>query len=361
MVGLMTRPYDLVIVGGGIVGAWTLWLAQRRFPHWRIVLVERFRNGDGATAHSAGVLLATGRTPREKRLAAFSAEHYREMRSALALRTSAADVFWISDAAHVEALQQVAVDFSIEDESVSPQRLVERLIAPLNVGASEVVLKGGVAVSHDPSAIARGLIEASLRSNNVCCVEGAAVRGVEASQSSVDLLLDDGVRILAERAVVAAGPWLAGEPFVQRFGALPFMRGLRVKKVVALHVDQPPPPDAAALFLPEADAYLMPLPLRRQWLFSFRADQWDVEPKKHALEISTHDRALALSIVARYGLGSPDDYLGGRVFCDAYTPTGEPLAERVPDTPVVIAGAGSGAGFRLSPGLADEALRLLSA
>jgi hypothetical protein len=101
--------------------------------------------------------------------------------------------------------------------------------------------------------------------------------------------------------------------------------------------------------------------LRRQWLFSFRADQWDVEPKKHALEISTRDRALALGIVDRYRLGSPDDYLGGRVFCDAYTPTGEPLAERVGDTPIVIAGAGSGAGFRLSPGLADEALRLLHA
>lgn len=357
----MTRPYDLVIVGGGIVGAWTLWLAQRRFPHWRIVLVERFRNGDGATAHSAGVLLATGRTPREKRLAAFSAEHYREMRGPLALRTSEADVFWISDAARVETLRQVAVDFSIEDDPVSRERLSDRLMSPLDLGANEVLLKGGVATSYDPASIARGLIEASLRSTHVCCVEGAAVRGIQASPTSVDLLLDDGVRILASRAVIAVGPWLASEPFAQSFGALPCVRDLRVKKVVALHVDQAPPPDAVALFLPEADAYLMPLPLRRQWLFSFRADQWDVEPKKHALEISTQDRALALGIVDRYQLGSPDDYLGGRVFCDAYTPTGEPLAERVPDTPVVIAGAGSGAGFRLSPGLADEALQLLSA
>jgi len=48
------------------------------------------------------------------------------------------------------------------------------------------------------------------------------------------------------------------------------------------------------------------------------------------------------------------------VFCDAYTPTGEPLVERVPEAPIVLAGAGSGAGFRLSPGLAHEALRLLT-
>ncbi len=357
----MAREYDLVIVGGGIVGAWTLWLARRRFPQWRILLVERFKHSDGATAHSAGVLLATGRTPRERRLAAFGAEHYREIRTSLALRTSAAEVFWVTDAAHVRALRDVAVDFSIDSEPAAPACLLDRLMGPLSLGASEVLLRGGTAVSHDPPAIARALIEASLQSSNVSCVEGVALQDVRAGESGVQARLDDGAMVRAARAVVAVGPWLACEPFTSLFGALPGVSELRIKKVVALHVDLAPPPDAAAVFLPEADAYLMPLPLRRQWLFSFRADEWDVRPQKHALEIAERDRAIALGIVDRYRLGARDAFVGGRVFCDAYTPSGEPLVERVPNAPIVIAGAGSGAGFRLSPGLADEALCLLAA
>ncbi len=356
----MRRDYDLVIVGGGIVGAWTLWLAQRRFPQWRILLVERFRNSEGATAHSAGVLLATGRTPRERRLAALGAELYREIRVPMGLRTTAADVFWVTPAANAPALRQAAVDFSIDDTPLSPRALQDRLLAPLELGANELLLHGGEAVSHDPASIARALIEASLRSTHAFCVEGAGVCALARHKVGVELRLDDGSAVYAARAVVAVGPWLVGEPFAQSFGSLSCVRAVRIKKVVALHVDRVPPPEAAALFLPQADAYLMPLPLRKQWLFSFRADEWDCRPLKHALEISAQDRETALRIVERYGLGPRDAYRGGRVFCDAYTPTGEPLVERVPETPIVIAGAGSGAGFRLSPGLAHEALRLLT-
>ncbi|TAM50372.1 MAG: FAD-binding oxidoreductase [Paraburkholderia sp.] len=356
----MKRDYDLVIVGGGIVGAWTLWLAQRRFPQWRILLIERFRNSEGATAHSAGVLLATGRTPRERHLAALGAQLYSEIRASLNLRTSAADVFWVTAAANAPALREVAVDFAIDETPVSPRALQGRLPAPLELAANEVLLRGGQAVSHDPASIARALIEATLRAPQVFCVEGAGVRALARHKVGVEVRLDDGCAVYAARAVVAVGPWLVGEPFAQMFGALSPVRAVRIKKVVALHVDRVPPPDAAAVFLPQADAYLMPLPLRKQWLFSFRADEWDCRPLKHALEISAQDREAALRIVDRYGLGPRDAYRGGRVFCDAYTPTGEPLVERVPEAPIVLAGAGSGAGFRLSPGLAHEALRLLT-
>jgi len=353
----MMREYDLAIVGGGIVGAWTLYLAQRRFPQWRICLVERFRVGDGATAHSAGVLLATGVTPRERKLAALSAELYREIRGPLGLRTTSADVFWVTQAARTNALQELAVDFTIGGAHVPPAILRDKLIGPLVLDETEVLLRGGTAVSHDPALIARSLIAASMRSSNVSCVEGVGVRALDAGASGVELRLDDGTTMRAMRAVVAAGPWLAGEPF----SAFAAAASVRVKKVVALHVDRVPPPDAAAVFFAQSDAYLMPLPARNQWLFSFRADEWDCRPLKHALEISAQDRLLAMRVVERYLPGSSDAFVGGRVFCDAYTPSGEPLVERVPGVPVVIAGAGSGAGFRLSPGLADEALRRFDA
>src|SRR5205823_5848164 len=109
-------------------------LAQQRYPQWRIVLVERFRNGDGATAHSAGVLLATGRTPRERQLAAFSARQYREVRHPLGLQTTSSDAFWVTDAPRVPALTQVAADFEIDVTPCPPDVLRDRLPAPLVLG-----------------------------------------------------------------------------------------------------------------------------------------------------------------------------------------------------------------------------------
>ena len=50
----MEQHFDLVIVGGGIIGAWALHHATQRYPHWQILLIDRYRIGDGATAHSAG-------------------------------------------------------------------------------------------------------------------------------------------------------------------------------------------------------------------------------------------------------------------------------------------------------------------
>ena len=93
----MEQHFDLVIVGGGIIGAWALHHATQRYPHWQILLIDRYRIGDGATAHSAGVLLATGRSARERRLAGESAALYRALRDRLGIRTTQAPVYWLAE------------------------------------------------------------------------------------------------------------------------------------------------------------------------------------------------------------------------------------------------------------------------
>ena len=39
----MAQHFDLVIVGGGIIGAWALHHATQRYPHWQILLIDRYR------------------------------------------------------------------------------------------------------------------------------------------------------------------------------------------------------------------------------------------------------------------------------------------------------------------------------
>ncbi|SDR62740.1 FAD-dependent oxidoreductase [Paraburkholderia tuberum] len=250
-----------------------------------------------------------------------------------------------------------AVDFSIGGDSIPQTELENRLGVPANLGGAQIVLRGGTAVSHDPGLIARSLISASLRSEHVSCVEGAAVTMMRPSSGGAEVRLADGRAFHAARSVVAVGPWIVEEPFETFADA----HDVRIKKVVALHVDHSPQPDAAAVFFPQDDAYLTPLPARNQWLFSFRSDEWDCRPRKHALEISERDRDLAKDVLHRYLPELANVCCGGRVFCDAYTSTGEPLVSLDRSRAAVFAGAGSGAGFRLAPGIADEALRLIEA
>ncbi len=135
---------------------------------------------------------------------------------------------------------------------------------------------------------------------------------------------------------------------------------VRIKKVVAFHIDEVPPPGASALFLPASDAYLMPLPTRRQWLFSFRSDEWDCAPQGRELTITNADRATANALLHQYLPGMLAKDRGGRVFCDSYTPSGTPMVARSPDNDaLVVVGAGSGAGFRFAPGVAETAIQMV--
>lgn len=355
MVGPIMNPInDLAIIGGGIVGSWVLYLAQQRQPNWRIVLIDRFRVAAGATAHSAGVLVETGRSENERRMAARSAALYREFTRSQGLITTCSEVYWVISREHVDNLTASAVDFRVNPVAVAATELRDRLAVPLHTEESEVILQGGKAISHDPGCIARKLISCSLQSALVRCVEGVAVTRAQRIGQIWQLHLDNGRQIDAACVISCVGPWLVESPF-QAFAK---EHAIRTKRVVALHVDRVPPPNAAALFFPQKDAYLMPLPARNQWLFSFRATGWDCRPERSQLDISAEDIALATCILDDYQPGLADHFQGGRAFCDAYVPTGEPLVAGDQGQSLVVAGAGSGAGFRFAPAIADEALRI---
>lgn len=351
----MPVRYDLAVVVGGIIGAWALYLSSRRYQHWQTVLIDRFKVGDGATAHSAGVLLPTGRSERERSLAASSARLYGDVRAALGLQSSQADVLWVVDADGIGELQAAAVGFPIDEEIVEPTALAARLPTSLRISGREVVLRGGTASSHNPGQIAESLVNAALRSPDISCLEGVAVTDIRANGADTELMLDGGGSLIARKVLLAIGPWLKDGPtagFANSYG-------IRIKKVVALHVNRLPAPNAAAIFFPKSDAYLMPIPSRNEWLFSFRSDEWDCQPRKHGLEISGRDRNNARSILDRYLPGLAGACIGGRVFCDAYARDGEPVVAFDRGNLAVVAGAGGGAGFRLAPGIAEAALQML--
>jgi glycine/D-amino acid oxidase-like deaminating enzyme len=349
--------HDLVIVGGGIVGAWALHLAGTRHPAWRTLLIERSLIGDGATAHSAGVSLGVGGTAWERELAATSGALYAEAGSALGVPGSPTRALWIIADDLIDRVRGAAVGFALAAAGSDDRALLERALPGIRIGRGESLLAGGTPHRYEPGDTARAIAAHARRAPGATCWEGTEVASTQPGPDGVDVALRDGTVVHAARALVAVGPWALGGPTSDVARHL----GIRIKKVVALHLDVPPAPEAPAVFLPQADAYLMPLPARRQWLFSFRSSAWDVAPGSE-LAISDADRDVAGAVLERYVPGMMAACRGGRVFCDAYAPSGEPVVARHPASPrLVTAGAGGGAGFRFGPGIAAKALAMLEA
>lgn len=50
---------DLVVIGGGLSGLWTAYEARRRFPEWRVVLLEGQRIAEAASGRNGGFVAAS--------------------------------------------------------------------------------------------------------------------------------------------------------------------------------------------------------------------------------------------------------------------------------------------------------------
>jgi D-hydroxyproline dehydrogenase subunit beta len=350
------RLCDLAIVGGGITGAWCLHFAVQRFPAWRIILLESSRIAGGATAHSAGVFLAVGRSDRERHLAERSAVHYAAARNQLTLESSEAPGYWIAESAALPSLREVCVGFTVERWEGDLEDAAHSWGLRVVSGAAETLFCGGTPISMEPAAVATALIRRSALSCSASACEGVGVQQIDTAAGAIDLALSDGSVLTAGRIIVAVGPWIADGPIESVAPA----RDIRIKKVVALHIDQSPASRAPAIFLHSRDAYLMPIPRRKQWLFSFRSEEWNVQADGQRLTISQIDRDLAHSILGQYFPDLADHCFGGRVFCDAYAADLEPIVSSRDNDRLIVISAGSGAGFRLAPGLAEEAVLRLA-
>jgi glycine/D-amino acid oxidase-like deaminating enzyme len=184
-------------------------------------------------------------------------------------------------------------------------------------------------------------------------IEGSEVVRISSGAGEHRLDLHDGRAVGAERVAVCVGPWLGS--------VLEPMTGVRAttrnKKVVSLILPSEPPEGAPVIYLFEHEAFLMPQPEHRRWLFSFRSEEWDVAPGSAALRLSADDLARATTILDLHfprGVALP---LGARVFCDAYTETREPVIAGLPDRPgLVVIGGACGSGIRLAPAMAERGL-----
>jgi len=341
---LAREPFDLVVVGAGIVGALAAAQAVRRHPDWRVLLVDRALIGGGATRYSAALCIPFGRDEEHRRMERESERFYRDLRAELpGLPIRDLPCFVV---AREGSLEEVRTRCTAGDLRAIPAETLVSTFPGLSLAADERLL-GGLAGSYAlPEPVTSAL---ALRAT---VWEGVEITGARSEGDGVELATADGRAIAARRAILAPGPWALREPA----GDLARSAGVRIKKVVALHLDLCPGPDDPVLYFFDADAFLLPVVERRHWLFSYTCQVWDYAPEG-SHRITEEDREKGLAILARYCPGFAARCTGGRVFCDSYGPEWVPVVTAAAAAPrIVLATAGSGAGYRLGPAIARQAL-----
>jgi glycine/D-amino acid oxidase-like deaminating enzyme len=341
----------IAVIGAGIIGCLAAREIVERFPKAQVTLIDRDLPGLGASQRSAGVHFPIGTTERIRKMTEFCEVYYTALARAMPyLRFHAIDLYAV---------------VSSQFEPVFRERLVERegngarvrstnncSLLPWPRGFILLDLPG----SHytNVGALVRFLSH-PLR-GQATLMDGVTVELMSERPDGVTITLGTGDTLEVDRAVLAPGPWVNAEGWRELTEPL----GVRVKKVVAFHLDEPITPNAPGMIFPEEDAFIVPMRDQGHWLYSYTNTEWDVAPDNLHCGISDSNRREALDILRAYVPDRAPQIRAGRVFCDAYSPNREPIVTALGQTKnIIFAGAANGSGYRLAPSIAVEAVQLL--
>ncbi|MFE0848300.1 NAD(P)/FAD-dependent oxidoreductase [Streptomyces mutabilis] len=340
---------DVAVVGAGVIGSMTAREILTRNPDTSVMVLDRDTIASGATRRSAGLHFPRGATERVRRMSAYSQDYYGKLlEDHPGIPIHRLPMTVISAATRERALREVHLESA--DLRHVPRAPHDWIHTPDGCA----VWQGDGCQYADVPRLTHYLVR-SLR-ERIALRESVRVVSIRPQKEAVELELSDGDTVAASYVVLAPGPWL-GAPAWQDLAA---PLGIRVKKVVAMHIDVRPEKDDHAVVFYDEDAFLLPLHDRGHWLFSYTCQEWDVDPDTVANGISPENLQEAQALLARYAPELVDRCASGRVFCDAYSPTKEPVVEALDEhRRVIFAGAANGSGYRLAPAVANEAVGLL--
>lgn len=340
--------YNIAIVGGGIVGTTIARELIKKHPALSISVIDKKLAGAGASFYSAGVHFPRGASEKVRNMSLFSHNYYQQLADsgqpvyplAMELITKK------SNKIQVEKSYLPLVDFNQVD--TCSHNFVD-------LSATEdddlLVLRGYGANYANVFALVNFYLQ-ELR-HKVDYLEGTEVNAIQRDEAGYQLSLSSGVRLHAEQVIVVPGPWINHPLCRDPLAAA----GIRVKKIVAMHINIEPEEDASLIVFDEDDAFLLPCHSRKQWLFSYTCTKWDVDPDA-IRPFNAQDLVEARETLARYAPALASHLKDGRVFCDAYSPSREPAVIQSDDGIIFVSGC-NGSGYRLAPAIAADVIHLI--
>jgi glycine/D-amino acid oxidase-like deaminating enzyme len=341
-----TARAAVAVVGAGIIGCLTAREIARRGSGTAVTLLDRDAVGAGASRQSAGLHLLRGASARTRHMSSYSHAYYAEL---------ARD--------HpVTLIHPVGATVVADPELIGrylPQAAPRPVAAPATVGVSvpSGMRTWRISGSHYGDVYPLTQALALQLRPRVDVLEGVTVTGLVPSGDGVTLRCGTGAELAVGTVILCPGPWLAAPAWRDLLAPLQ----LRVKRIVALHIARRPAPADEAILLDCDDAFLLPLAHRGHWLFSYSCREWDVDPDAPAAGLTAAHLRAARDCLRRYSPYLAEACQGGRLFCDAYSPDGEPVVRALDRAGrIVFAGAAGGSGYRFGPAIAAEAADLLA-
>nr|WP_200985109.1 FAD-binding oxidoreductase [Rhizobium rhizogenes]QCL09179.1 FAD dependent oxidoreductase family protein [Rhizobium rhizogenes]QCL09813.1 FAD dependent oxidoreductase family protein [Rhizobium rhizogenes] len=342
---------DNVVVGAGVIG---MMIARELAERQSTALVlDRTLVGCGASRFSAGLHIPVGRNPRLRDMAATSETAYRALTDADGtFPTEEIDLVWVSSEANFKK------DLATFTEDASPttsSRSAGATIGPLATRPDSRLIEAKGARFTDVGCLVERLSASLRRSSFVEVWEGTQLTAFEPHEKLVALHLADGRTISTRRLFLAPGPWALESPYAAQSRRW----GIRIKKIVCMHIDVVPNEKDCVWYFSEDDAFMLPVKHRNHWLLCFTVDVWNVEPIIGSFSITEAERAQANAILAKFFPHLLPHCNSGRVFCDAYSTEREPMIKALDDAPnIIFAGAANGSGYRFAPAIACQAVCL---
>lgn len=349
---------NIAIVGGGIIGLTTASLIVQHRPDALVSVFDQDMAGHATSFYSVGLGFPFARSERVAELLSPPERDWPELIDDFGINSrllQTLDFIGLSDPSKIKGVLS-AFDrgtAKLEPDVAWPQRYLG-----LSAEAGRfAALRSDRCYWGDVAGICDALSRWLRQSGRAQLHE--ATRIVTLNNDGLRPTLEDerGKVRAFDAVVLALGPFAVSGPFA----VLAKNFGLRTKKVVALHINSPPPQGAPVVFYHDEDAFVLPQPQLQRWLFSFTCEEWDVPPAPDALRITGGDIDRGRAVLERFAPALADSIQSGRCFCDAFGPDRSVVVRSVdPAGRVVFAGAASGSGFRLAPGIASKVIATLN-
>ncbi|GAA4782248.1 FAD-binding oxidoreductase [Lysobacter hankyongensis] len=355
----MNQAFDIAIVGAGIVGAQVAYQAHQRHPDWRVLLIDRSLVGGGVSHYSGGLDHPFGWSPEQKILASESLELYTRLKRDIPEAPFFdLPLYGITRAENSALMLSRFTKPGAHRADADELRRLTDTYTDLEIGDDRIAITGCRGGYGDPGGVCNAIVRRLRQNERIRVVEGTKVESIRSEDEDHLLSAADGREFRSRRLVIATGPWMLDGPGMEAMRA----HDVRIKKIVAMHIEMTPTLESPILFFLDDDSYLLPVVHRGHWIFSFPSTHWDCIPTIDALTIAPDDRERARGILAKYSSKLVDMCTNGRVFCDAYTQSRLPVIAPLPGMQrASVAGACSGFGFRLAPAIARRALDLACA
>ncbi len=213
VVTTVPREADVVVVGGGTVGAWTAWFLKRSGAG-EVLLVERDTLGQGASSRAAGMVRAQGGTEAAVRLGMFSRDFYSGQQEVLGIDSGFVaqgyfmPCFTEADVATTQARIAMQQSLGLDVRWVGPDEVdaMNPAMAPgQTLGASYADEDGYIDPPRNVLAYTAAVLGAGVQ---VC--ERTAFTGLHLEGGQVTGVRSSAGDVATPRVVLTGGPTLAG-------------------------------------------------------------------------------------------------------------------------------------------------------